>query len=128
MRALLDTHALLFWLIDSERLSPRARKVLRDPDSELHWSAASSWELAIKSGLGRVTLPERARSFIPKILRQQSLLPLDVTHAHALEVEGLPDHHRDPFDRLLVAQAKLERLPILTADPVFRKYGVRTLW
>jgi PIN domain nuclease of toxin-antitoxin system len=128
MRALLDTHALLWWLIDSDRLSDRARAVIADAATELYWSAASSWEVAIKTGLGRLSLPEPPRSLIPRVMREQALLPLEVTHAHALAVAELPEHHRDPFDRLLVAQAGLEKLPIVSADRIFEKYETELIW
>lgn len=128
MRALLDTHVLLWWLLDSERLSPRARKLIGDPASDLLWSAASSWEIAIKAGLGRLSLPAPPRSLIPRILDEQSIAPLDVRQAHALEVAELPPHHHDPFDRLLVAQAKLEKVAIVSADEIFRRYGAEVVW
>ena len=125
---MLDTHVLLWWLIDSDRLSARAREVIAAADTELHWSAASSWELAIKTGLGRLDLPEPPRSLIPRVLREQAIHPIDVTHAHALAVADLPPHHRDPFDRLLVAQASLEKLAILSADKIFVEYGAEVVW
>lgn len=128
MRVLLDTHVLLWWLIDSDRLSGRARELMTAADTELHWSAASSWELAIKTGLGRLDLPQPPRSLIPRVLRDQGIHPIDVTHAHALEVADLPLHHRDPFDRLLIAQASLEKLTILSADKIFVEYGVEAVW
>ena len=128
MKALLDTHALLWWLIDSDQLSDRARGSIANSRTELHWSAASSWELAIKAGLGRLTLPEPPRSLIPRVLQEQAIHPLEITHAHALAVADLPRHHRDPFDRLLVAQAQLEKLAIVSADPIFAKYGTELIW
>lgn len=128
MRALLDTHVLLWWVVDAPRLSQRARHLLSNPGSEVYFSAASSWELAIKFALGRLTLPVPPRSFVPKILREQSIRPLDVTHAHALAVAELPPQHRDPFDRLLVAQARLEKLAVVSGDPIFREYGSKVIW
>ena len=128
MRALLDTHALLWWVVDDPRLSQRARHLLSDPGSDVYFSAASSWEIAIKVALGRVALPAPPRSLVPKILREQSIRPLDVTHAHALAVADLPSHHRDPFDRLLVTQARLEKLAVVSGDPIFRKYGTTVIW
>ena len=128
MRVLLDTHVLLWWVIDSDRLSKHARDLLLDVGNELYWSAASSWELAIKFRLGRLTLPAPPRVTIPKILRDQSIRSLDITQDHALATADLPDHHRDPFDRLLAAQARIEKLRLLSADPVFSKYRVRRVW
>jgi len=127
LRALLDTHVLLWWLVDSERLSDRARGVFLD-GSELYWSVASSWELAIKSRIGQVVLPAPPRRLIPKVLRDQSIRSLEITQSHALATADLPDHHRDPFDRLLVVQARLEKLVLVTADPIFSKYRVKRVW
>lgn len=128
MRAILDTHVLLWWLIDSDRLSPRAREVMGDPGAELYWSVASSWEIAIKAGIGRLSLPEVPRTFIPKVLREQSIQPLGISHAHALAVADLPPTHRDPFDRLLVVQAAAEGLPVLSADAIFDSYKTERIW
>jgi PIN domain nuclease of toxin-antitoxin system len=128
LKALLDTHVLLWWLADPERLSRRARSLFDDSRAELYWSAVSSWELAIKTALGRLTLPGHPRSLVPKILTEQSIRPLDITHAHALSVGDLPPHHADPFDRLLISQARLEKLSIVTSDVALRKYGVRVVW
>lgn len=128
MRAILDTHVLLWWLTDSDRLSARARELLLDPESELYWSAASSWELAIKVGIGRLILPEPPRLFVPRVLREQAIRPLAITHAHTLAVAELPPHHRDPFDRLLVAQCALEGLEAVSADSVFDRYGGHRIW
>lgn len=128
MRALLDTHTLIWWLVDDPRLSRAAREVLQDAASELLWSAASSWELAIKAGLGKLTLPEPPRSLIPRVMRDQALTPLAVSHPHALAVAELPPHHRDPFDRLLIAQCTAENVAILTGDEVFRAYEVAVVW
>ena len=128
MRALLDTHVLLWWLVDDERLGDRARDLLADRSSEVFFSAASSWELAIKIGLGRLTLPDPPRAFIPRVLREQSIRPLEITHAHALEVAELPHHHNDPFDRMLIAQSRLEKLPLVSADPRLSEYGAEIIW
>lgn len=128
MRLLLDTHVLLWWLMDDERLSAKARRVISNQRSKLFFSAASSWEVAIKVSIGRLTLPEPPRVLIPKVLREQSIFSLEITHGHALAVADLPAHHRDPFDRLLIAQSTLEKLPILTSDPVFEKYEIKTIF
>lgn len=128
MRALLDTHALLWWLVDSDRLPAHARTVIADGRTELFWSVASSWEIAIKTSLGRLSLPEPPRMLIPKVIREQSLRPLDVSHAHALAVAELPDHHQDPFDRLLIVQAQQEKLPIVSADEMFSRYDLERVW
>jgi PIN domain nuclease of toxin-antitoxin system len=128
VKALLDTHVLLWWLVDDARISKRARSLISKAESEIYFSAASSWELSIEVALGRLELPAPPRSVIPKILREQSIRSLDVTHAHALAVAELPPHHRDPFDRMLVAQARLEKLAIVTGDPMIARYGVKVVW
>ncbi len=128
MRILLDTHAFLFWIADSGRLSPRAREIFRDPGHVLFWSAASSWEIAIKVGLRRLELARPPGEIFPEQLRLQRIRSLPVEHAHAFRVAELPLHHRDPFDRLLVAQAQVEGLAVLSRDPVFRAYDVEVIW
>ena len=128
MKVLIDTHVLLWWLVDDGRLTRRARQILANGDSEVYFSAASSWEISIKVGLGRLTLPDPPRVFIPAVLREQSIRPLGITHSHALAVAELPPHHRDPFDRMLVAQAQLEKLAIVSGDPLLRRYKVKVAW
>jgi len=128
VRALLDTHVLLWWLVDDPRLTDRARRLISDPASDLYLSAASSWEISIKVALGRLRLSDPPRSLIPGVLREQSIQPLNITHAHALAVADLPPHHRDPFDRMLVAQAQLEKLVIVTRDPMFGRYDCQVAW
>ena len=128
MRLLLDTHALLFWLLDSARLSDRARAVFGDAENDLLWSAASSWEVSIKYALGRIELAKAPGEFFPELLRQQRIGSLPIAHEHAFQVAALPPHHRDPFDRLLVAQAQVERIPILSRDSAFQDYDVDVIW
>ncbi len=127
MRILLDTHVLLWWLHDSARLREPTRTLFADPDSVLLWSAASTWELAIKAGLGKVRLGRPLSQFVTEVIASQSLTPLPVHHAHAATVESLPQRHRDPFDRLLVAQATVEGIPLLTADSQLAAYGIDCL-
>lgn len=127
MRLLVDTHAFLWFLSGDAKLSRAARRALDAADAEWHVSAASVWEMAIKSSLGRLTLPATAEDYIAgKIDSGLRMLAIDWTHAAA--VERLPFHHRDPFDRLLVAQAQAESLAVVTNDRVFRKYGVQVIW
>ena len=127
MRLLVDTHAFLWFVVGDSKLSRTARRTLEDENAELHLSAASVWELAIKSSLGRLTLPAPVAEYVAdKMTAGLHVLPVDWVHAAA--VERLPFHHRDPFDRLLVAQAQTERLPIVTSDRVFRRYGVTVIW
>lgn len=129
MRVLLDTHAFLWALTAPERLSTRARKSIEDEDNEVHVSAATVWEIAIKASLGRLEpgLAELELS-LPKELERHAFRPLPVHVRHALRVAALPPLHRDPFDRLLVAQAMTEDLRVVTSDPLFRKYAVKVVW
>ncbi len=90
-------------------------------------SAASSWEIAIKYSLGRLPLPVAPEQYVPERMRLTGVDPLPVNHNHALRVSALEHHHRDPFDRLLVAQSEIERVPLITADPVFTQYGIETI-
>jgi PIN domain nuclease of toxin-antitoxin system len=114
-------------LTEPDRLSPGARAVIDDLHAELLLSAASSWEIAIKYGIGRLPLPEPPETYVPERLRSSGVEGLAVTHGHALRVAALEPHHRDPFDRLLVAQAQLEKLTIVTGDPIFGRYDVALL-
>ena len=125
MRLLLDTHAFLWWISDDERLPPAARALMADRDAELLWSAASSWEVAIKYGNDRLPLPSPPARFLSEQLALNRVTSLPVTDAHARRVAELPRHHRDPFDRLLVAQAQAERVPLLSLDSALRVYDVR---
>ena len=109
-------------------LSNTARKVLSDGRDDLFFSAASSWEIAIKAGIGKLKLPEPPEDYVPPRIARAGMTALDVTHAHALRVHALPPIHKDPFDRLLVAQAAVEGLTILTADPQIGRYSVPILW
>ncbi|MGH9147411.1 MAG: type II toxin-antitoxin system VapC family toxin [Vicinamibacterales bacterium] len=126
MRLLVDTHAFLWFMAGDARLSATARHALED-DSEWWLSAASVWELSIMSSLKRLVLPVPAADYVAEKV-QGGLRVLSVEWVHAAMVERLPFHHRDPFDRLLVAQAQVERAGIVTSDPVFRRYGVRVVW
>lgn len=127
MKLLLDTHAFLWLVAGDRRLSPTARRALAAPRVEPLLSLASVWELAIKSSLGRLTLPEPLDTYLAKKLATNLRL-LSVDLSHVVAVERLPFHHQDPFDRLLVAQALTERLPIVTRDREIRKYGVQVVW
>jgi len=128
MKVLLDTHVFLWWITDDPRLSSRAREIIADGANEVFLSAASGWEIAIKAKLGRLRLPDVPERFIPEQLRLNAIETLPVQMSHALHVYKLPDHHRDPFDRLLIAQAQLEKLPVLTADPQISRYPVKVIW
>ncbi len=128
MKLLIDTQCWLWMVGDPDRLSRRARAIVSSDEHELFLSSASSWEIAIKHGLGKLTLPAPPVEFVPTRMQITRVLPLVVTHAHALRVAELPRHHRDPFDRLLVAQAQIESLSLLTADRQLRPYDVSIVW
>jgi len=113
---------------DSKRLSPPVRGILQDPDNQLFLSAASSWEIAIKYALGKLPLPLPPMEYVLSRMETSGTTPLPVQHSHALHVGSLPHHHADPFDRLLIAQAQLENLEILTVDRQFEAYEVVVLW
>jgi PIN domain nuclease of toxin-antitoxin system len=125
---IVDTHALLWWLEDSPRLSRRARRLLQAPDGTRLWSVASSWEVAIKTSMGGLALPVPFQEFAAETLAAHRMELLPISTAHLVQVAGLPRHHRDPFDRMLVAQALAEGVPILTADPAFDAYDVELVW
>ena len=128
MRVLLDTHAFLWWIEDASSLSRKARTAISDPDNECLLSLASCWEMAIKLSLGKLRLPGAIERFIPEHLAANAFRQLAIDFRHVAKVATLPFHHRDPFDRLLAAQAIEERCAIVSADPVFRKYGVTRIW
>lgn len=127
-RTLLDTECWLWWHLRPERLNPAAIALLEERRAPLLLSAASSWEIAIKAGLGKLELPSPAERFVPEQLAADGIGALAIEHAHALGVARLPAHHSDPFDRLLVAQAQLERCTLLTADPQIMRYEVDVTW
>ena len=124
MRLLLDTQCWLWMRAAPERLSSRTRRLLVDPRNELLLSAASTWELAIKTALGKVRLPSALSEYVISRMAEDGVVPLPIHHAHALRVAELPLYHRDPFDRLLVAQAQVEGLSLLTADRHLQRYDV----
>lgn len=127
MRLLLDTHVWLWLRTEPGRLEEPALKLVEDPGTDLYLSAASAWEIAIKYRLGKLPLPRSPAEYVPERMRTSGTLPLAVEHAHAVHVASLPLHHRDPFDRLLVAQAQVERMRLVTADPAFEAYDVEVL-
>lgn len=125
---LLDTHALLWWFFDDERLSVPARAAIADPRHRVWVSAASAWEVATKARLGK--LPEAgdlSRRF-PHYVRQARFLELPITIEQSMQAGLLPGPHRDPFDRMLIAQSLQSGYPLVTTDPVFRDYGVKMVW
>jgi PIN domain nuclease of toxin-antitoxin system len=126
MKVLLDTHVFLWLQTEPERLGPY-RPLVEDVRNERLVSAVSSWEVAIKWAIGRLPLPEPPARWFPGRMRAIGATPVPVEHAHTLAVAGLPRHHGDPFDRLLVAQAQQLDVPLLSADKVFGLYDVELL-
>ena len=128
MRLLLDTHAFLWWVGEDARLGKAAREAIGDGANECYFSMASAWELAIKVSLGKLSVSGRLDRFLPEQVAANGFDTLHVEMDHVARVAGLPFHHRDPFDRLLAAQALSEDLAIVSADLVFKRYGVRRVW
>ena len=125
---LLDTHAILWFFWDDPKLSPDAKALIEDADNRKLVSIASCWEIGIKVGLGKLDLGEPSRSFLPRELSYNNFELLPISLKHATMVEGLPTHHRDPFDRLLIVQAIADGLTLVSADVVFDQYNVTRSW
>jgi PIN domain nuclease of toxin-antitoxin system len=128
VRLLLDTHAFLWWVADAPELSSRARRAISARDHECLLSAASCWEMAVKVSIGKLELEGTVERFVPHHMSVNGFQELPVEIRHAAGVARLPFHHRDPFDRLLVVQALEEDLTVVSADPIFRRYGAKRLW
>jgi PIN domain nuclease of toxin-antitoxin system len=128
VKYLLDTSVFLWSTGSPDKLNRQATKILSASASELYLSPASSWEIAIKFALGSLALSKPPSQFIPRAMRTLELRPLDITHSHSLAAGELPLHHKDPFDRMLIAQARAEALVLLTADAVFKAYDVDTVF
>jgi PIN domain nuclease of toxin-antitoxin system len=128
MRVLVDTHVFLWWVEGDRALPAKARAVLADQDNECLFSLVSVWELAIKAGLGKLKLTLPVQRYVVEHVAANGFRMLDIRMAHVGRVESLAPRHGDPFDRLLIAQALEEKLPVVTADPIFRSYGVKRIW
>jgi len=128
MRVLLDTHALLWWLFDDPKLSKKARNAIHNIDNNILVSSVSAWEISTKFRLGKLPEAEEAVHNLPALVRRARFEVLPIGLEHALTAGRLGGEHRDPFDRMLIAQATLEHMPVVTRDPVFRKYKVRVIW
>ncbi len=126
-RVLLDTNAWLWMMTDSERLGAAARQVVADEANELVLSAVCAWEISIKWALGKLRLPLPPEEFVEVSIEQAGLTRLQIDFSHVVKVASLPSHHHDPFDRLLIAQAQVTGLALLTGDPIFGRYGVATI-
>lgn len=128
MRILLDTHAFLWWAVDDPRLGAKAAEHIRDPDNAVLLSAASGWEIATKHRLGKLPQAKTIVRDLPGVLERGRIETLPITLAHALAAGSLGGRHRDPFDRMLIAQSRSESIPVVTSDSVFRSYRVKTIW
>ncbi len=128
MRALVDTHVFLWWINDDPQLSESVRVIMGNAENVLYFSAASGWEIAIKSRLGKLELPSEPEPFVIEEIHNNRLRPLPIELSHALHTYSLPMLHRDPFDRVLIAQSQMENLPILTVDRAISQYEVDTIW
>jgi len=128
MKYLLDTMVWLWSVGPIEKIGDAGLEIIEDGSLNVYLSVVSVWEIAIKTRLGKYKLPESPERYVPKRLSQQGVLPLSVTLEHSLKVASLPLHHHDPFDHLLMAQAMVEGMVILTSDREFAKYPVEVLW
>jgi PIN domain nuclease of toxin-antitoxin system len=128
MKLLLDTCTFLWITTDDARLSARARDLFRSPDNEVYLSAASGWEIATKHGLGRLPLPDPPERFVPSMREHHGIESLSIDEESALQTMRLPTLHRDPFDRLLVCQAIVHGMTLLTPDPLVAQYSARVVW
>ena len=128
MKYLLDTHAFLWFVLDDKRISTEAKSIIEDSRNEIYFSAASAWEMAIKTKLARLKIAGDFESFVIEQLSTNSFVPLSITIAHSLYTERLPEVHKDPFDRILVAQSNLEDLPLISKDKKIRNYEVKMVW
>ena len=128
MKLLLDTCTFLWTLSGVPPLPPRVAEMVRNPDNQVFLSTASAWEIAIKYATGRLTLPEHPERFVPAMRAERGIASLAIDEESALHASRLPSLHRDPFDRLLVSQAIVHGMTILTPDPMVARYPARTMW
>jgi len=128
MNYLLDTHALLWWLYDDQRLSETARGVIADPANVIFVSSASAWEISTKHRLGKLPSAGEFVQDLERWIRQAGFTELAITIAHARRAGSWPQPHRDPFDRMIAAQSILERMPALTQDPALSTFGIQVVW
>lgn len=128
MKLLVDAHTLIWAVDDPSKLGPQAVTALQDPANDLLLSAATIWEIAIKVGLKKLSLSMPYRQWVTKAMADLGMTVLPITVEYADMHAGLPNHHRDPFDRMLVAQSQVENIHLVSADPVFDPYGINRLW
>ncbi len=128
MKLLLDTHVLIWLLLEPAKVAGPALRAFCDPENVVLVSAATAWEIAIKESIGKLSLPAPSRTWLPSACTKAGLDWLSITAAHALAVSTLPWHHRDPFDRMLVAQSLAEGCTLISKDGTLKSYGVSLLW
>jgi PIN domain nuclease of toxin-antitoxin system len=127
VKVLLDTHALLWWFQEDPSLSSKARRTLAAIDNQVFVSTATVWEMAIKNRAGKLEIPELLDELDAKLV-DEGMQVLPISLDHAVRAGALPVHHKDPFDRMLVAQAQVENLSVISSDAIFEKYGIRRIW
>jgi PIN domain nuclease of toxin-antitoxin system len=128
VKLLLDTQCWLWWFAQPERLNEEVIAQIADENNELWLSVASIWEIGIKVAIGKLPLPDPLDSYISSRMAQLRVRSLEITASHALQSAALPLHHRDPFDRMLIAQAQIEEMMLVSADSMFNKYDISLLW
>jgi PIN domain nuclease of toxin-antitoxin system len=128
MNALLDTHTFLWWVADAPQLSKTVKDFISNPDNKIFFSAASAWEIIIKVGTSKLTLPEESDIYITSRLTSNRFQILSIDLSHTLQIAKLPDLHRDPFDRIIIAQSQVTGMPILTIDRLIIQYPVDVIW
>jgi PIN domain nuclease of toxin-antitoxin system len=128
MRLLLDTHTFIWYVTDNSRLSNQVLELINDENNEILLSIASLWEIAIKQNLGKLSFNQPFEIFITQQLNLNDFSLLDINISHVTVVATLPLHHRDPFDRILIAQSVVENIPLLSADKIFDAYPIRRVW
>ena len=128
MNVLLDTHAFIWWVLDDPQLSSTAKAMIADPTNIIYLSVVSAWEIIIKERTGKLSLPEPPETYILSRLTSNRFMTLAVEMKHVLQIASLPEYHRDPFDRLLIAQSQVENIPLLTVDHLISQYSVNVIW
>jgi PIN domain nuclease of toxin-antitoxin system len=128
MASLLDTHALIWWVEGDERITPKLRRLLGKPDEDVYVSAATAWEIAAKARIGKLRPPATLLRDFVEAVELLDFLPLPITLRHGTDAGQMPGAHRDPFDRILAAQARVEGLDLVSCDPAFKSLGMATVW
>lgn len=128
MKVLIDTHTFLWWNTGDSLLSTHVKEIIADGRNEVFLSAASVWEIVIKTAKGRLILPEAPAQYISSRMSLYRFKPMPIQISHAAHVYELPPYHNDPFDRMLIAQSRLESIPLVTRDEEIRRYDLETIW